>query len=347
MAVALSSLQEDKSKKSRRNIIVSVIIVSVVIHVLGGVGAAIYIVAKYLQPPEATFVAKKMVTIPPKILDPKLAAAEFQAAAPKPQLDQKIASLRATDFALPDIPMMPVDDLVEFTPSTQITTSVTGMTGGLGDGGGGGGSGGGGSGDGDGMNFFGLESKGRSVLIIFDISQSVLNKAEAAGISIDMIRQETLKLIDQLSINTTFTLFQFSRIYQPFSKTLVAPTDQNKEKAKDWLNNEYRTDGSLPRSVRGAVSPPAGEDNGVIFVLKAAFTLQPEVIYFISDGSFQSENHSSQVPWEDVEDMMDEFEDAQGKLPILNFIGFEMKDNDRKEMKKLVRDTDGKLKEMN
>jgi len=344
MAVTLSSLQEDSSRKSRRNIIVSVIIVSVGIHILGGVGAAIYIVAKYLQPPEATFVAKKMVTIPPKIIDPKLAAAEFEAAAPKPQLDQKIASLRATDFALPDIPMMPVDDLVEFTPSTQITSSVTGLTGGLGSGGGGGGSGGGG--EGDGMSFFGLQTKGRSVLIVFDISQSVLNKAEKAGISIDRIREETLKLIDQLSINTTFTLYQFSRIYQPFSKTLVAPTDQNKEKAKSWLNNEFRTDGSLPRSVRGSVTPKGSEDNGVIFVLKAAFELQPEIIFFISDGSFQSENHSSQVPWEDIEDIMEGFEETQGKLPQLNFIGFEMKDNDRKEMKKLVRDTDGKLKEM-
>ncbi|MEM6600864.1 MAG: hypothetical protein AAF649_05710 [Verrucomicrobiota bacterium] len=344
MAFALSSLQEDKSKQSRRNIIVSVIMVSIVIHVLGGVGAAIYIVAKYLQPPEATFVARKMVTIPPKILDPKMAAAEFEAAAPKPQLDQKIASLRATDFALPDIPMMPVDDLVEFTPSTQITSSVTGLTEGLGAGEGAGGSGGGG--EGDGMNFFGLQTRGRSVLIIFDISFSVLNKANQAGISIDRIREETLQLIDQLSINTTFTLFQFSRIYQPFSEILVAPTDQNKQSAKDWLNNEFRTDGSLPRSVRGSVIPQAGQDNGVIFVLQAAFELQPEVIFFISDGSFQSEKHSSQVPWEDIEEMMEEFEDTQGKLPQLNFIGFEMKDDDRKEMRKLVRDTDGKLIEM-
>jgi len=112
------------------------------------------------------------------------------------------------------------------------------------------------------------------------------------------------------------------------------------------LNNEFRTDGSLPRSVRGSVTPKGSEDNGVIFVLKAAFELQPEIIFFISDGSFQSENHSSQVPWEDIEDIMEGFEETQGKLPQLNFIGFEMKDNDRKEMKKLVRDTDGKLKEM-
>jgi hypothetical protein len=344
MAVSLKSLQEDKTKGSRRAIIVSVIMVSVVIHLLVGVAAAVYVVAKYLKPPEATFVAKRMVTIPPKIIDPKLAAAEFAAAAPKPQLDQKIASLRATDFALPDVPMMPVDQLVEFTPSTRISSSVTGLTGSLGDGSGAGGSGGGGQGDG--MSFFGLQSSGRSVLIIFDVSSSVLNKAEKAGVTIDTIRQETLKLIDQLSIHTTFTLFQFVRYYQPFSQTLVAPTEQNKEEAKTWLNNKFRTNGSLPKSISGTMTPPTGQDNGVIFVLQAAFELKPDVIFFISDGSFQSEQNRGQVPWDDIDDMMDDYKKEHGTIPQLNFVGFEMKSDDRKEMKKIVRNTDGQLKQM-
>lgn len=343
MAVSLDSLK-DNTKGQKRKVLVSVLMVSLIVHLIGAFGAAVFIVVQYFSPPEATFVAKKMVTIPPKIIDPKMAAAEFEAAAPKPVLDQKIASLRATDFALPDIPMMPVDQVVDFTPSVEVTAAVTGDLGGLGGGGGGGGSGGGGQGEG--MNFFGLQSTGRSVIIIFDISQSVLTKAERAGISIDSIREETLKLIDQLSINTTFNLFQFSRIYQPFSETMVAPTQQNKEAAKNWLNKEFRTDGMLPRSVKGARVPRENEDNGVIFVLKAAFDMQPDVIFFISDASFQSENHSHQVPWDDIEDMFEDYEDKLGKLPKLNFLGFEMKRDDEKEMKRLVRDTDGDIKDL-
>lgn len=136
MAISLENLQDSTGEK-RKKIAASVIMVSVIIHLVAGFGAAIFIVARYFAPPEATFVAKKLVTIPPKIIDPKMAAAEFEAAAPKPVLDQKIASLRATDFALPDIPMMPVDQLVEFNPSTTVSAQVTGLLGGLGGGGGG------------------------------------------------------------------------------------------------------------------------------------------------------------------------------------------------------------------
>ncbi|MEM6821445.1 MAG: hypothetical protein AAF558_05845 [Verrucomicrobiota bacterium] len=342
MDVSLDSLQ-DTTKGSRRKVVVSVIMVSVIIHLIGGFGAAIWIVAKYFKPPEATFVAKKMVTIPPKIIDPKMAAAEFDAAAPKPVLDQKIASLRATDFALPDLPQMPVDQIIDFNPSTLVSDQVTGMLGKLGSGGGGSG----GGGQGDGMNFFGLQATGKSVLIIFDISQSVVTKAERAGVSIETIRDETLKLIDQLSINTTFNLFQFSRYYQPFSKSLVAPTQENKEKAKAWLEKDFQTDGSLGRrDVRGVVSPQGGEDNGVVFVLTAAMELKPDVIFFISDGSFQSSQHSGQVPWELLEDLVKTYEKKMPELSKLNFLGFEMKSPDRKEMKKIVRDLGGKLKEL-
>lgn len=341
MAISLENLQDSTGEK-RKKIAASVIMVSVIIHLVAGFGAAIFIVARYFAPPEATFVAKKLVTIPPKIIDPKMAAAEFEAAAPKPVLDQKIASLRATDFALPDIPMMPVDQLVEFNPSTTVSAQVTGLLGGLGGGGGGGGSGGGG--EGDGMSFFGLQSSGRSVLIIFDVSLSVLNKAQKAGISIEAIRDETMKLIDSLSINTTFNLFQFSRIYQPFSPNMVAPTAENKDAAKRWLENEFRTDGSLPRSVRGAKSPVGDRDNGVTFVLTDALAQRPDVIFFISDASFQSQRHSSQVPWEEVEDVLKAAEKASGTLPKINFLGFEMKSEDEKEMKKIVRRTGGKVK---
>jgi hypothetical protein len=137
MSVALDQLK-DTTKGKRRTIIASVILVSIVVHVLIGIGAGIWIVARYLQPPEATFVAKKIVSLPPKILDPKMAAAEFEAAAPKPVLDQKIASLRATDFALPDLPQMPTDTLMEFDPSAVISNQVVGAVGGMGAGGGGG-----------------------------------------------------------------------------------------------------------------------------------------------------------------------------------------------------------------
>jgi hypothetical protein len=345
MSVALDQLK-DTTKGKRRTIIASVILVSIVVHVLIGIGAGIWIVARYLQPPEATFVAKKIVSLPPKILDPKMAAAEFEAAAPKPVLDQKIASLRATDFALPDLPQMPTDTLMEFDPSAVISNQVVGAVGGMGAGGGGG-SGGGGDGSGSAINFFGIEATGRSVIIIFDISQSVLNKAMDAGISIDRIKEETIKLIDGLSINTTFNLFQFSRYYQPFAKSMVAPTEDNKEKARNWLERDFQDDGSLGRGdVKGVLSPAAGKDNGITFVLEGALKENPDMIFLISDGSFQSEQHSRQVPWDNVEDLIEDFQDNQGNTSKIHFIGFQVKDSDRRELKRMSRRTDGSFTEL-
>jgi hypothetical protein len=317
-----------------------VLLISVAAHVLVGIGAGIIIVARYFAEPEAVFEAKKMVSIPPKIIDPKMAASEFEAAAPKPALDEKLASLRETEFALPDLPQMPVEQMVEFDPSAVVSDALTGMLGGMGNGSGGGG--GGGNGDGSGFSFMGISSTGRGVIIIFDVSLSVLNKANKSGTPIEKIKEEALKMIEGLSINTTFNLFQFSRIYQPFANTLQAPNETNRAGAKNWLEKEFRTDGTLPRSVRNAQSPGPGEDNGICFVLKGALSQQPDVIYLISDGSFQSETHSAQVPWKDVEKIIDE----HGGSTKIHFIGFEMKPDDKKEMKSLVRKTDGTLKEI-
>jgi len=329
-------------KKKNHSVLVSVLLISIGLHVVAGIVAGVYIVAKWLTPPEATFVAKKMVAIPPQIIDPKMASAELEAAAPKPALDEKIASLRETDFALPDIPQMPVDQVMDFDPSAVISDSAVGL--GTGQGGdGGGGSGGGG--EGTGLNFFGIQTQAKSVVIVFDVSLSVLNKAQKSGIPITKIQEETMKMIDGLSINTKFNLVQFSRFYQPLAVEMQSPNEASKKAAKNWLEKEFRTDGTLPRSVRGIKAPQAGEDNGICFVLDGVLAMQPDVIFLISDASFQSELNPSQVPWKDVEAVVKKHEKA-GVATKINFIGFEMKPEDKKEMRSLARGTDGTLKEI-
>jgi hypothetical protein len=334
--------QRNPEAARRRKTILSVLAASAAVHALVGLGAGIWIVARYFAPPQAVFEAKKMASLPPKIIDPRMAGAEFEAAASKPALNESLASLRETEFALPDLPPMPVGQMAEFDPAAAVSDSLAGMLGGLGSGSGGGGAGGGGNGEGIGISFMGISSAGRSVIILFDISSSVANKAAKAGVPVETIKQEALKMIEGLSINTTFNLFQFSRIYQPFADTLLAPTEANRAAAKGWLEKEFRTDGSLPRGVRNAKSPAAGEDNGICFVLKGALALKPDVVYLISDGSFQSERNSSQVPWKEVEDVVKE----HGGMARIHFIGFEMKPEDKKEMKAIVRKTDGTLKEI-
>jgi hypothetical protein len=334
--------QEPKPKNKNRSVLVSVLIFSVGVHVLASLVAAAYVVVKWIAPPEATFVAKKMVALPPQIIDPRMASAELEAAAPKPVLDEKIASIRETDVSLPDIPQIQTDQVAEFDPSALITDAAVGLGAGAG-GGGGGGSGGGG--EGSGLNFFGIQTQAKSVIIVFDISKSVLTKAQKAGVPITSIREETLKLIDALSINTKFNLVQFSRIYQPMAPEMQPPNDSGKAAAKDWLERQFRTDGILPRSVRGAVAPGAGEDNGIAFVLRGVLAMQPDTVFLISDASFQSELHSSQVPWKEVEEVVKAHEKSGGQTKI-HVIGFEMKPDDKKEIRSIARRTGGTVREI-
>jgi hypothetical protein len=329
-------------KKKNRSVFVSVLLLSVGFHLLAGLVAAVYVVSKWLAPPEATFVAKKMVSIPPQILDPKMAAAELEAAAPRPALDEKMASLRETNFALPDIPQMPVDQVMDFDPSAVISDSALGL--GVGAGGGDGAGASGGEGE-SALSFFGIQTQAKSVVIVFDVSLSVLNKAQKSGLPITKIQEETIRLIDALSINTRFNLVQFSRYYQPMAAEMQSPNEASKTMAKNWLEKEFRREGSLPRSARGVKTPVAGQDNGICFVLEGVLSFKPDVVFLISDGSFQSEFNQSQVPWSEVEDVIKNYEKSGGSSKI-HFIGFEMKPEDKKELRSLVRKTGGTIKEL-
>jgi hypothetical protein len=215
----------------------------------------------------------------------------------------------------------------------------------LGTGSGGNGEGAGGGGEGVGFSFFGIQTQARSVVIVFDVSLSVLNKAQKAGVPITRIREETMKLIEGLSINTTFNLVQFSRYYQPLAAEMQPPSEAGKTAARNWLEKEFRTDGTLPRSVRGARSPKAGEDNGICFVLDGVLAMHPDAVFLISDGSFQSEQNAGQVPWKEVEDVIKKYEKTDVVTKI-HFIGFEMRAEDMKEMRSLVRKTEGTMKEI-
>ncbi|MDX6765424.1 MAG: hypothetical protein SFU85_01395 [Candidatus Methylacidiphilales bacterium] len=341
-------LDTPPGQKSRlRRTVVSVLVVSLAVHAVIGVGAGVWVIARYFSPPPAVFESKRVIAIPPQIIDPAMASAELEGAAPRPTMDEKIASLRETDFALPDLPKVPMDQVTDFDPSAVVTDSAglgSGF-GGSGTGSGGGGGGGGGDGLGTGISFFGIKGQARSVVIMFDVSKSVQTKAEKAGVPITAIRDETTRLIEGLSINTTFNLVQFSRIYQPMAPEMQPPSDAGKAMAKKWLETEFRTDGMLPRSVRGSRVPAAGGDNGIAFILDGVLAMKPDMIFLISDGSFQSDLHAEQVPWKELEELVDKHRKL-GTQTKINFIGFEMKPEDKKEMRSIVRKTDGTLKEI-
>jgi hypothetical protein len=143
MPVALDQVQEQRAvRQRRRGIVVAVIVISLLAHLGAGTVATLWIVVRYLTEPVAIFSAPPKPAIAPQFMDPKMASAEFEAATSKPTLDSKLASLRESPFALPEVPMVEVSESLKFDPSS--IQGVEGMVdgfagaGGSGEGGGGG-----------------------------------------------------------------------------------------------------------------------------------------------------------------------------------------------------------------
>jgi len=345
MNTGLVVATDEPAKGRKRKLVVSVLLVSLAIHGLAALGAAVWVVVKYFQPPEAVFSAKKIVTIPPKIIDPKMASGELEASSPKPALNEKIASIRPTDFALPDLPTIPTDQVMQFDPTASMMSSLNNLNG-QGNGRGGG------SGNGaekidmalNAISFFGLETKGKSVVILFDISQSVLTKAQKSGVPIEKIRDETSKLINAININTSFGLIQFSRNYQPFKKELVAPTDENKQAAQQWLQTEFRTTGSLGGSGVVYTRP-----NGIELVMEQAFKMEPDVIYVVSDCDFQrtlQNGEGEDVSLERLDKEIKQWQSAREEPVKIYFITFQMKSAQGVMIRRIASHNHGRVKEL-
>jgi len=341
--MAVEALMEDLEQKARRRkLLISILVVVVAIHVGAGVVAGIFVVARYFTVPPAQFVVQKDIRLPAREREHKMNMAEFDANTPKPTFNDKLQSMRPSAFALPDLPKLPLDQMLPLDPSAIVSDAVSNMVGAAGMGSGGQGTGGMG-GTGTGFSFFGIQSNAKRILLLFDVSTSVVNKANKAGIPLSKIKEETLNTINGLTPNSRFGMIQFTQNYKPFQGELVPATDQNKQAAKTWVEQEWVETGSMGASGQKVVS----NSKGFFGVLERAAQMQPDVIFVISDASFQwrAEGDISNIPWDKLRDL------ATGSLQgpegcTIHFIGFEMKPDDRREAGVLARRTKGKVREL-
>ncbi len=338
-------LSEDASaKKRRRKLIISILLGVVILHVAGAFVAGVIVVAKYFFPPPATFEVKRDIRLPAKQREHKMNMAAFDAMTPKPTFNDKMQSLRPAPFALPELPKMPIDQMLPLDPSEIVSDQVTSLVGTSGLGAGGEGSGGTG-GLGTGMSFFGIQSSGKRILLIFDVSTSVVNKANKAGVPLSKIQEETSALISKLPVSSRFGIIQFTRNYKAFNSELLPATDQNRAAALDWIKNEWVESGGM-RAGGKVVSNP----RGLVGVLDLAAKMQPDVIFLISDASFQwnpnnDPGYGDDIPWKEVETI------TKGPLQgpegcKINFIGFQMKPQDKRAIGSIARKSGGKVREM-
>ncbi len=331
-----------RERKRRRGLIVSVIVGSIIVHLIALALFGLWVVAEYFKEPEATFTVRKTLRIPPPPPQHRMNMARHEAMTPKPSFTDKLVSTRPVEFALPDLPKVDLDQMLPLDPSELISDQVASLVGAAGFGSGLGSGLSGGGGTGSGISFFGIRAEGERIVLLFDVSSSVVNKANAMGVPLTRIREETMSLIDGLPVTSRFSMIQFTQNYKPFNRELLAATDPNKAAARSWVENEWVESGTM--SGGSVVSNP----RGLAAVLELAFAMQPDLVFLISDASFQWRvgGGISDIPYRDL---TNQIRDLQAGLPrpaVIHLIGFQAGDEDRGEWRRIVRRYDGEFREI-
>lgn len=184
------------------------------------------------------------------------------------------------------------------------------------------------------------QNKGLNVLLLFDVSRSVVNKSAKSGTPMDKIKKEAVKLVDSLSSSTRFNIVQFTRNYIPFKENLVPTDAANRKEFRSWVGEKWNDSGKLSSVLDGAKKNPSG----ILGVLEFSKTMKPDVIYLISDGSFQQGKAADEDPvnWGDIRKAMS-FTSSTGKKVPINFIAFAPEKADALQMKTIAEQSGGQF----
>ncbi len=336
-------------RKAARKSITTAMLGSLIVHGLLAVFAGVWIVASYIKSEPPKFIAPPApkIKVPPQTRQHRMNLASHAALAAKPTFKARLVSLRPTAFALPEAPKVSIENMLTPDPSAIASNIVTGLAGvaGTGTGAGFGLGGAGGTGLGTDINFMGVEARGKRILLMFDVSTSVVNKANKSSMPLARIKEETIQMIEKLPVDARFGIIQFVRNYKMFQPELIPATQTNRDLAKEWIETQWNESGMMPRNGKGVIAP---EPNGLPPILRAAYALDPDVIFLISDGSFERGGFgkSEKIKDDEFEELFKELtSDIPAKIPFY-FFGFQMKDPDQKFWNRLSRRQGGQMKEI-
>jgi hypothetical protein len=286
----------------------------------------VVLVPEFRDDPE--FVAKKKIYLPQKELEHKVALAAFQNAASSPMQLERISTAALLPDAMPSLPALPKSEFnpIERNPAALQSDALLGQSGVLG-------ALQGLKTESSSASLFGIEDSGQRILILFDNSSTVWNKASDAGVSTDAFVRELSMLVDGLNANTLFGLVPFARQVGTFRDYMIAAGARNKKEAKRWIIKNVR-------SSRKATQLPFVED-GIQGALTVAFQMEPEVIFIVSDGDFQrsktAKASAGDVPWKDVDKTLRALTREYGIEPRIHFIGFKVEAEAADAIQKITR----------
>jgi hypothetical protein len=315
-------------KEGTRRRIAPIFLFSIAIHIAAGLVAGVIVVVRRLVPVEKFQVAAKTVSIPAPDRTAAAAASgnEGVGGSGSPQCEVAASAIR--DLALENIsPRKAATQSVTPTTSSLVTGYLqsTGVATGIEFGLGSSGSsvGGGGKAEQAPASFLGVKAPGERIVLMFDISKTVSNAAAKAGMPMERIREETIRLVDNLDVNARFNIVQFARNYVLFQPRLVASSRSNKDAARQWLNRFFGTQGTLPPGIPSTVTGSPG----FLVALSEVFKLDPDCVIVITDCDMQrGTSVNARIPLEEVEKAIADLQSKRPRAARIQFIGVGAKD---------------------
>ena len=300
--------------------------------------AVFVVVLKPLFHKDPEFTARKTIYLPQKVLEQSVALSEFQQAASKPMLMDKLTTTALMPTNLPAMPEVPKSDATPLDPSAMLASDAqsllaqSGLTGAIG-----------------GLKsrasvaaFFGVTDTAEKVVVIVNTSASVVRKARARGVTIDKIQDEMIGLVRGLDSGTQFGIVQFSQGARSFADFLAPATTPNKEAVAKWVPDNLKGN---PIAQPG--DPYFGHEAG----FAAAFSLQPDVIFLLTDGQLNRRTVNGgkvsypEIPYNDFLRSIRAMQRRAGTNVRIHVIGFEMEKADAENMRRLASAFGGQIRE--
>jgi hypothetical protein len=191
---------------------------------------------------------------------------------------------------------------------------------------------------GNGMRFFGTKASGQNVVLVVDVSGSMIHSKGKSPKTYRELEKEVSRVIREFDLKSRFGLVVFSGEAKSFRTHLVNSTTEEKDRAIAWLkkNSPEILDDPNADQERRAFHHGTRADLG----LQEAFNLIPDVILFVSDGE-----PSGVKPHE----VLATVEAAQKTLPRpapIHSVAY-LADDGQRFMKELAEKNSGTFREVN
>ena len=303
-------------RKRRRRKLSTVLIASIVLHLLFAGGAAVWVVSRYTTARKLTFQGGPQSPNPSERalqhrvqVEKKMSTQTVPAAVPKRVLTTGLAKV-----ALPPMPELSAPK----TASNPPTMAAAGQAGSFAANSSLGGALGG-TGSGAPINFFGIRDTSSSVVIMIDVSDSMFTRtgdAEKGKLvklgpeqNFQVVRDEAIKLVRALGPNVRFGIVRWSGGAYAWKPELVPATEENKQAAINHIQSEV--DFHTAKAKKGQ---PGGTRHD--YALAEAFALKPEVVYMLTDGNATASQPGGGMKPIPEEEIFAAAENAQKELPV-------------------------------